>query len=291
MNRILIIISLLIFVSNCQIEEAKPIKGTELTIASTFLSKGDSTLFSAWSYRNNVSVKIIPLTRDQIKDTLLSKPYSSGIDIILTDNLFDLYKLNNSKKMQSLFEFELTDFDSEEHRYITLGIDLYIFVSYSDSIKTPKTYNDLLRHNFKCGLNSTEEIPMLSAIFSRMNKAETFEWFNKYEKHKAKDSVTFELNRLSHTKDKKAIIKYPGQRVSGTIYNVTSASIVHQSPNYHLAVKFMEHFRSPENNSKLCTKLGLIPVANPEEFRFFRENAGNLIQYYGMIERMLRKKQ
>lgn len=291
MKQLLFYSAIILSLASCTIDEVQSIHPRELRIVSTFLDSKDTLLFSAWSKSEHIRVRIKKMEVDSIIDLLEAKQFNSGIDLIITNNLLEHHKLYQAGLLEKTTPDELLSMDSEQYAFSAFGINPYLFATKADSIKLPTTYQELTERKFTSEHSKDEEIPLLAAFLSRMNRAETFSWIKKFEANKDSIQNPIHLKNYSALDLKKENYQFPGARVSGTIYNLTSAAIVKQTGNSKTALSFITYYRRPEPNKRLCKKLQLISVDNPEGIRLYRAKPEELIQYYEMIERMLSKVQ
>jgi hypothetical protein len=272
---------------NCSVDEVREVKAKKLVIASDFLTRQDADLFKSWSRKTGVKIRILTLSHTDLQEKLNEKEFNSGIDMFISNSLFTSQKLHHSKSFQHFDLENMTHYDSREYGFFALGIDPYIFEPNTDSSEVPLTYSELIKDKFHSKLKTEDEIPFLAAFLSKMDRVQTYMWLKTYVQNKDSLHLTeFTVNRLSYSKTK-AKITYPGKRVSGTLYNLISCSVINQSENYTTCRSFLNHFRNERPNKFLCSKLKLIPLSNPENIRLFREKPENLLQYYSMIKRML----
>lgn len=290
MLRHLLPVVLLIGLFSCRIESAPKKEITQLNILSTFLESKDSVLFRTWAKKENIRVLIRNAPVDSMLHCLKSKRYNTKYDLILCDNLVDQHKLNRAGVLQSLPpDFEFSAHDSKEQQFLALGLNPYVFKTSADSIRLPNAYQVLTTQHFKNNLSANHEIQLLSAVLSRMNKVESYNWIKKYRQ--MSDSVTKgpELDYYSNVDLRKEKYILPGTKMSGVVYNVVSASIVEQSPAYLKALSFINFYRKEVPNSKLTSRLQLMPIHNPDGIRLYRNKPAELVQYHSMVDRMLKK--
>ena len=273
---------------SCKNEEVTAIKPNEIHLASTFLQQKDSILFQQWSRKNSIRVVIRNFTPDSLINLLKVEKFNSGIDLVICDNLYDIMLLNKAKVLQANKTEQFSTYDSRSYNYFALGINPYIFSSTSDSLPIPKTYDELQENKFRCALSREEEIPMLSALLSRLDRQKTYNWIKTYNENKDELSGTFTLKYYSELEKNEKCV-FPGQRISGTMYNLITAGIIHQTANYKTTLSLISFIVEPSNNSKFCSQTGVINLSNPDNIRLYRENQKKLLQYYSMIERILDK--
>ena len=290
MLRYLLPLIILIGAFSCQIESAQRKETTRLTILSTFLESKDSLLFRNWSKNEQVQVLIRNAPLDSMIHWLQSKRYNTHYDLILCDNLMDQQKLHRAKVLQALpVSVDYSSFDSEQYQFLALGLNPYIFKTAADSIRLPNAYQALTTQQFKNNLTDGHEIQLLSAVLSRMNKVESFNWIKKYSSMSDSVQIGPELDYYSHVNLKKEKLIFPGRKMSGVVYNVISASIVQQSPNFLKAISFLEFYRKENANKQLNKRLQCIPISNPDGIRLYRTKPEELVQYHSMVDRMLKK--
>lgn len=290
MLRYLLPVVLLIGLFSCRIESAPKKEISQLNILSTFLESKDSVLFQTWSKKENIRVLIRNAPVDSMLHWLKSKRYNTKYDLVLCDNLVDQQKLYRARLLQPMPpDFDFTVQDSEEQQFLALGLNPYVFKTSADSIRLPNAYQVLTTQHFKNNLSAKHEIQLLSAVLSRMNKVESYNWIKKYRQMSDSVKKGPELDYYSNVDLNKEKYILPGTKMSGVVYNVISASIVEQSPAYSKVLSFIEYYRKDQANTILNSRLQCIPIHNPDGIRLYRTKPEELVQYHSMVDRMLKK--
>jgi hypothetical protein len=273
----------------CRTDEVQEIKTKKLVIASDFLESSDVKLFHSWSKRSGIRIKILSISQKELTKILDSAAFNSGIDLFIGRSLYSSEKLQRKSVFQKIELDNSNYYDSKEYHFFGLGIDPYVFLPKTDSSVVPKIYSDLTSQRFHSDLERTDEIPFLAGFLSKMDRVKTYNWLKNYQAHK--DSLhnsEFTLTKFSRCHSEH-VIEYPGKRVNGTLYDLTYIGVIRQTEHIGACRSFLSYYRNDGPNGVLCRKLQLIPLSNPDNLRLFRRKPEDLLQYYEMINRMLKK--
>ncbi len=310
---VIAIISTLTLLS-CHIKQAKVTIENTLVIASDYLTKGDTILFTHFSEKNKLRIVIKPMTTDAVIGLMRNKEYNSGLDLVLSASSHSTFRLWQEKLLQPIYEDDITNNDDNEYvsykySYVALGIDPFVIYYPSDTLLTARTYQDLFKTRHYHFLNRDDILSFLGPLRKYKDQVETFNWIERW------DSVTVELasfnsdtipailtrySQISKLRDSLNTnllddkILFPNGLRKGCYYDVLPMAIIKQAENYILAKKFIEYCTNPGHNSIINDQLNTFPLYDYLESRSIDlklNPVGNeiLLQYHPMIERILNK--
>lgn len=276
---------------SCNTETAKIPVNRTLVIASDILSPKDSLLFSKFENSNKCKVEIRHLRMDSVINLISNSPYNHGVDIIFPKSAFYLGQMEYRNINESInnVHFNLNpSLVSKKYNYITIGYSPFVFANFKDSTINLSTYSELRFHKYNNKLSHTEKTVFYSGLYDRLGKVETYKWIESIHKHDTSALNISQIRSFSSTDAEKYDIFIPNQRVSGAFYDIASMEIAKQTDDYQLSQDFIEYCIQPGMNKQLCDSLNLISIEGTNEYRLFTQSPEQLIQYYGIIQRMLK---
>jgi hypothetical protein len=316
-NTSLLFLLISVLVTACSIETAKTAPNKQLVIVSDYLNEQDTVLFSSFAKEKGVSIEIQTMNIDRIIGLMRNKGDNSGIDVVMVKSLFDIQKLDWLEMLQTIdysehLPEEISKYSSWKYNYVGIGIDPYV-IAYDERSDHPiKTYNELTSSDFFNFLQENEEPPMLAAIYSKLKKAQANNWIKNYSKRSfapplPQDSIanldslltnrsvltlysTFHLEKKSAEILKHKTFLYPNEKSTGAFYNVRTIGFIQQAQNYTIAKEFAIYYAQTKSNATLNSALNTLPInSNKQKFRKFTISAHDMIQYYGIVDRVLAK--
>lgn len=297
----------------CTIETAKAPSSKELVILSDYLQPKDTILFSQFSKARNVSLKIIASETDKIVGLMRNNGFNTKGDIIMVKSLLDINRLNQRDILHNIdFSKELSRPEHNQSNwsinFIAYGYDPFVFANSKYALLN--TYADLKRISFVSNISERSIPVVLSPVIKKFSKTEANKWIKKFVGNRISvdslakiksDSVRLRLPILTTYNDyivnKDSILNYSQRRLKlsnnsskGTFYNLRTFAIVKNAQNYSTAKDFALYYLKKGDNISLNKKLSTIPIYYPEaQFKRYKTNTSELIQYYTTIERMLSK--
>jgi len=307
----LLFLSFFSLITSCDTVSSKKNLETSLVIVSDYLTSKDTVLFTAFAKKEKVRIFIRTKTTDQIIGAFRKSEYGTKYDIIMMSSLFDVHRLSKINCLHPITELEdelieTKKFSSSKYNFIGFGIDPFVLRHHKDTISRSKTYSDLKQEDFNTNLTQEELVPMLSALMSRLNKVQSYNWVKQFHERKAfiakpnqkspnrpvflttysKGIDTKNKDLFKHYKD----IFIPNQRTKGSFYDLKTFAIVKQAEHFTTAKSFIKHYLKEKQNLFLTQKLNVYSVCkNKRTIRLYKVSSDNLIQYYSMIQRIQSK--
>lgn len=310
------LICLLIFasiISSCKIETAKAPSSSELVILSDYLSPKDSVLFSQFAKNRNISIKIIATETDKIVGLMRNHGYNTQGDVIMVKSILDINRLNQRDVLHNIdFSEELAapehDQSNWSRNFMAFGYDPFVFANSKYALLS--TYADLKKLPFVSNISERNVPVILSPVIKRFSKIQANNWIKKFIQNRISidsltqinnDSIRLRLPILTTYSDfvtnKDSILNYSNRRLKmsnnstqGTFYNLRTIAILKHAQNYSEANDFSMFYLKKKNNIALNKKLSTIAIYYPEsQFKRYKTNTSELIQYYTTIERILSK--
>ena len=297
----------------CSIETAKAPSSSELVILSDYLLPKDTVLFSQFSKNRNVSVKIIATETDKIVGLMRNNGFNTKGDIIMVKSLLDINRLNQRDILHNIdFSKELVlpehDQSNWSRNFLAYGYDPFVFANSKYALLN--TYADLKRLPFVSNISERNIPVVLSPVIKKFSKMQANTWIKKFARNRISidslarinnDSIRLRLPILTTYSDfrinKDSVLNYSHRRLKlsnnsskGTFYNLRTIAILKHAQNYSEAREFSMFYLKKKNNISLNKKLSTIPIYYPEtQFKRYKTNTSELIQYYTTIERILSK--
>lgn len=277
MNRFIgLLLGLVLLLSySCNSSILKSTKPKRIYIASDFLTRSDSTLFNDFSREENIKVVILPLSVDSIVAHYKQYNYNSKFDLVLlktTQGINILSKKEVLHPISSSHLWEDKGFVSPNLDWITIGLDPYVAAGLKE-IRTFQ-YNEFTYGlKWRKVLEDDEMISFESSVmyqFGRSHLNKSVSWLKKITSQVASPTDTLEqapfyLTRLSKLKEGKENYVYPNQIIKyGVFYDGISLGVIRHSAKYTAAMSFIQLYTKDLYNQKLCGRLHLLPVLNPE---------------------------
>lgn len=296
----------LVLLSACVIPEVKQNDEKHLLIVSDYLDSSDIKLFQKFIDNEKVDIEIKNLNANNIIGSFRNYQYGTGIDVIMLESLYDVKRISKLDYLASIdwFEEESTidnRFYSTKYNYIGYGLDPYVFMIDPDSISPHRTYTDLRHHPYYTTHEDKELIPLYSSILSRMSKVDAYNWIKSCEEQQQErwdlpntKTVISKLSKVPTLKNDSLTKRYsktfyPNQNGTGAFYDLRTICIVNQAENFQEAKNFIKHCLSQKNNEQLNQQLRTASVTSKTNFRSFKTRSEELLQYYGMVERIQNK--
>jgi len=287
----------------CDVPVAAPEKHPEIVIATDYLSPEDSSFFSEFAVKNDVSVVLKEMTADSMMSLFKKDPYGLGIDIVMVHHLYDMRRIRNSKMLEPFKEHipeEASMGTTEE--CIKIGINPFVVISRPGS--PINIYNDLSQHSFFMKLNHKEKTQFYAPYEERLHRTKTFERMQDLHKHAIpmtpwyQDSAnavltTYATYKLHNPEDSLwnafTEVQFPNSATSGVFYDVLSAGIVQQTAHFKMATRLLNWLMEKRNNRSFVAYRGFEPIVSDGEYRRFATAPISLMQYHTMIERMFKE--
>lgn len=295
---------------SCEIETAQPSKQKQLTIVSDYLHAADTVVFSKFSKRKKIKVKIVHMVPSKIIGQYRKNRFNTGFDVIMLKSItdvIDFYKKDILHPLQkgTHYSEENDNHSSERYDYIGFGFDPFIVAVPKNQSLGIRMYNDLTRHKFSTNLSDNELIPMFAPILSKKNRIESNNWVKKFYDHSKRDSLYTDsiaqrmpiLTTYSsfHAKENRSEFKdktcvFPNTKSTGTFYNLRTICVVNQAEHFDEAAILIQYLLSDKNNRTFNKKLNTIGIQSNEiGFRKYYVNSEEMVQYYLTIERLIQK--
>jgi hypothetical protein len=311
-----IIGSLIVMISSCTIETAKPASNHQLVIASDFLHAEDTLLFTEFSKKHSIRLVIRHLSIEEIIGKMEEKGFNSGIDMVLSKSMHSSIQLNNNGILHDLVLDETkaksqNPFISYKHNFVGIGLDPFVFRFPNDTVHEAENYSDLLKQFHYHTLSNEDQICFFSPIRKERNRVQTYEWMQKWhaksrlrpEKGPWSDSAKVILTKYSQIDAYSdstwlAFVSesyFPNQQRKGVYFDVVTLSIVRQADHFSNAQKFMAHCQNAGYNATLNRKWHRFPIyeylaARKEGPQFYPAKLDELLQYHVVLKRMISKR-
>lgn len=274
---------LIVLISACTIDKARPTKKQHLYIASDCLTKNDEKLFRNFEKSTKINIHIVSITSDSLQILLKKEGLTTTIDCIISSSVYDMKNLSDSKFLHeksidlakgiipSKFIFEKKDF-------IGFGIDPYVLLAQNDSVNKWRNYSDLNgKLAFTTDLKSKSDLlPYYSIVFAKLEKSKPniiYSWCETFKKNKvnvSNDSLKLNGTKVlftlySHYENNKKQLKklnllFPNQRKAGSYFNMPCFGIIKQARNYTNAKLFLNYLILDNVNKRLNSRLKMFPI-------------------------------
>ncbi|MBX2950031.1 MAG: hypothetical protein KF704_12195 [Crocinitomicaceae bacterium] len=282
MNRMVFAVVALILLSlhgcNTPVVESK--KPKRLYIASDFLTPADSILFKDFKKRERIKIVILPMSVDSIVAHYNEKKYNSTFDLVLMKSTYALDFLAKNNVLHTIEEthtWENKGFVAPQSDWMILGLDPYVITGAEKN--RGFQYNELTYgKKWKNELNQKEMAAFQASVlfqFGRKNMNKSLTWLEKIEGQTATPGDTVQtapyvLSRLSHVQKDGKLFVYPNQSIKfGVFYDGVGVGIIRQASKYTAALSFISYYSNLVYNQKLCNRLHLLPVQNPNGMSSF----------------------
>lgn len=302
--RVLIYLGILILATGCSVPSATPDSDPTLVIAMDRTQIQDSALFQQFGKKHGVKMKIVVMSSDSLLHLYKKDPYNTGIDLVITHQLYDLRKLEHGHVFESL---RSTDFPKyiekgKTDTYLTLGYDPFVCIKRDNSKATVRVYDDLSKIRYVDQLSPKSKAHFYAPFEQRMNRAKTFKRIEKIAKlsvppnSAAADSAQAILTTLSNFRNREAkdstwrkyhTINYPNATTSGVFNDQMTIGIIKQASNYSQARAFIQWLIEGKVNRKFTEFRNYQALRAKRNYRLFDADTKKLMQYHTMIDRML----
>lgn len=306
---LLLVFIFAVFYFESGIKDLPASRSTKLTIVSDFLEQKDTALFRAFSKKFQVSVKIYELSDDKLIGFLRNHPFGSEIDLVMMKSLYNVHKLAKFGVFHDLGQVlgqhsYPNRFVSHSYNFVGIGVDPFVFTYAADSIKHLKTYGELNTKHFDSDLDRSEEITFLSSIIPKLRKVGSYNWISAYTEmlqdpevfsdtlvdREVNTTLTSYSSYLSAMKSNRQIRYFlPNQFADGCFYNMRTVAVIKQCENFENAQLFLRYYLSERANVSLNKGMHTFSIYRLDAMRYYRVKSDELMQYYGMIERILNK--
>lgn len=285
-----IIIGVLSFYS-CKTEYAKAPTVPELNIASDILTSRDSLLFQSFENQHHCKVIITHLPLGYIMDKISASPFNHGFDLIISKSASRLGQLNYKSLLQEVEKDKIQCSDyfiSTKYNFVTVGFNPFVLSTHKDSTINIRTYNELKSNHYQNKLSFEENIVMLSGVYSKLRKNDTYTWVIQSNQMQSDSAQYVKLSTYSIVDLENSKVIYPNQFGSGSFYDILAISMPIQPEDYQLSTEFINEITSSKMNSKICNDLQYLPLSDFNQYRLYKKKPDDLIQYYGVIKRILK---
>lgn len=126
-----ILVFILFLAASCAIEEARPQKEKQLTLAHNFMSAAQKKIVFKIAKRRHIDLKIVALSPSFMRKAIKNRPWEPGFDLILLDGI----------KGQKVLENSPLQYHEAAFAAIPIGVS-YV----PDSIVQIRHFNDLSAH-------------------------------------------------------------------------------------------------------------------------------------------------
>ena len=277
---------LIVLISACTIEKARPTKKQDLIIASDCLTKKDEKLFRNFEKANRINIHIVSISSDSLRKLLKKEALATEIDCVIASSVFDMAELSRSKFLHPNSVIEANTkiakkYISKDSDYLGFGFDPYIFLAQNDSVTNWRNYSDLtLTLPFTTDLTTKSDLlPFYSIVTAKLGKSKPkllYTWCDNFRKNTinaTNDSLKlnetkviftlyshFEKNKLDKKHLKKLNLIFPNQGKGGTYYNMPCFGIIKQARNYNNAQLFLRYLLLDNVNKPLNNRLKMFPI-------------------------------
>lgn len=265
----------LLLVYGCNSTILKSTKPKRIYIASDFLTRSDTTLFNDFRKKEQIKVVILPMSVDSIVAHYKQYKYNSKFDLVLLKTTQGLAILSKNNVLHPISESHLWEnigFVSPNSDWLSIGLDPYIATGLKE--RRAFQYNEFTYGlKWEKVLDDEEMTSFESSVmyqFGRNHLDKSVRWLKKLNSQIANPRDTLEhapfyLTRLSKVKEGKEIYVYPNQIMKyGAFYDGIGVGIIRHSTKYTAALSFIQLYTKSLYNQKLCGRLHLLPVMNPE---------------------------
>lgn len=289
---------LLVHISACTIDKARPSKKQHLYVASDCLTRKDEKLFRNFEKSNKINIHIVSFTSDSLRILLKQEGLTTNIDCVISSSVYDMKNLSDSKFLQeqsiNLEKGMLpSKYISERRDFIGFGIDPYILLAQNDSITKWRNYSDLNgKLTFTTDLTSKSDLlPFYSVVLAKLEKSKPkfiYSWYENFSKKKvnaSNDSLKlngtkviftlyshYEKNKSDNKDLKKLQLIFPNQRKAGSYFNMPCFGIIKQARNYGNAKLFLNYLLLDNVNKRLTNRLKMFPVIVEKQSVYLYQN-------------------
>jgi ABC-type Fe3+ transport system substrate-binding protein len=282
---------MIVSLTACNLEKARPNKNQYLIIASDCLESKDANLFKNFYKLEGIKVRIIHLSADSIKYRLRSEGINCDVDAVILSSIYDMNILDNDHLLQSI-PFENfpktpeTKHISTTKTWVGIGINPYVLITKDDTLHKIRTYRNLLKGNSWCTdlKTNAEWFPFYSFIVKKVELKSKFNaknWITQFESNKQNQKSVSDslgpckvyLTTFSNYKKKqvaknsiykKGKLVFPNQHIGGSYYNMLCFGIVKQAPNFTNGMKFFQYILLRTANDRLNNALDMFPINSDE---------------------------
>lgn len=277
---------LIVLISACTIEKARPSKKQHLIIASDCLTKQDEKLFRNFEKANKINIHIVSISSDSLRNLLKKEALATEIDCVITSSIFDMAELSRSKFLHPNSVNEASTkiakkYISTHSDYVGFGFDPYILLAQNDSVTNWRNYSDLtLKLPFTTDLTTKSDLlPFYSIVAAKFGKSKPkllYTWSKNFQEntiYTTNDSLKLngtkviftlyshvEKNKLDKKQLKKLNLIFPNQSKGGSYYNMPCFGIIKQARNYNNAQLFLRYLLLDNVNKRLNNRLKMFPI-------------------------------
>lgn len=272
----------LLFVSSCSIEEAKPLAARKLVIASDFLHENDARFFRAFCKDARVALEIRHMNVDSISQYLKKTGYNANIDLVFIRSLMGVKRLEHESFQEVEPEFLITQniqlMPIINHWFVA-GMDPFIISYLPDSLDKPSSYRELSTDYLWTSPNFTSltvlkaqvKIQLQSLSKKKRKKTPSFkEWGRGLKDHRisfVEGDITASTQLLLLTysdylsndklvRSKKRIIIFPKK----TYVDYFGFAIVPQAKHYAFAKRFLSFWNEHADKKRFLKRFGMLPA-------------------------------
>ena len=300
LKKIIYCFATLLTANSCLIETARAPTKQYVTIYTDCLVKNDLKLFSSFSKKEHIHVRIIHLPADSILSRLKKQKYNTNADILLLKSVFDINQLQREKLLQPVSSLKIDEliganYKAQDNTWFGIGIDPYVFVSKNDSTSIISEFGELLKSsnidkwstNFKA---TNELVPLLAPFLFKKNNSAAKKWYYEFLANQHTQGVTKNRNgipimttnvlltsysmfsKMVHKKDsinKNFDFHFSNQANSGAYYNLLCAGIIKQARNFENAKLLLEYISTAQMNEKLNNCWNTFPISGSSKKHTF----------------------
>lgn len=315
---------MIVSLTACNLEKARPNKNQYLIIASDCLESKDASLFKTFKKLEGIKVCILHLSADSIQRKIKSEGINCEIDAVILTSVYDMNNLDKSNLLQVISNENFPANLAKKHisktkTWAGIGVNPYVIFTKDDTLQKIKSYRNLLNKLTWYSDLKTESnwFPFYSFIVKKIDPKSKFNaknWITQFENNKQNsttysDSIgpckvyltTYSTYRKSIT-EKKPIYKkgklvFPNQHIGGNYYNMVCFGIVKQAPNFTNGIKFFNYISLKTVNNRLNNTLNNFPInfdessiyAYQKNFRFKKYSASpvQLVTNYDRLKKIL----
>ena len=293
LKKILYCFATLLTANSCLIETAKAPAKQYVNIYTDCLVKNDLKLFSSFSKKEHIHVRIIHLPADSILSRLKKQKYNTNADILLLKSVFNMNQAQREKLLQPVSSWKIdeligTNYKAKDNTWFGIGIDPYVFVSKNDSTSIISEFGELLKSsnidkwstNFKA---TNELVPLLAPFLFKKKNSAAKKWYYDFLANQHTQEVTKNRNgipimtanvlltsysiysKMVHKKDsinKNFHLHFSNQANIGAYYNLLCAGIIKQARNFENAKLLLEYISEVQMNEKLNNCWNTFPISS-----------------------------
>lgn len=275
-------ILVLVFISSCSIEEAKPLAVRKLVIASDFLHENDTRLLSAFSKKAHVTLEIRHMSADSISHYLKKTGYNANIDLVFIRSLMGVKTLEHQSFQEVEPEFLIAQNIQLKpiiDHWFVAGLDPFVLSYLPDSLDKPISYRELSTDYLWTSPNFTSltvlkaqaKLQLQSLPKKKRKKTPSFkEWSRGLKDHRISfvegdSTASTQLLLLTYrdylsndklVKSKKRVIIFPKK----TYVDYFGLAIVPQAKHYAFAKRFLSFWNEHAENSRFLIRFGMRPA-------------------------------